>query len=43
MIDAYAVRRDFQVIQTDLTDQRLFPFMFTPGADDLHNHIVEQG
>ena len=36
MIDADAVGGDFPVVQTDLTDQRLLPFVFAPRTDDFH-------
>lgn len=37
MVDTNAVRSNFDVIETDLTDQRLFPFSLTPGTNDFHN------
>ena len=36
MIETDTMRRDVDVIEADLGDQRLLPFVFTPGADDLH-------
>ena len=38
MIEANAVGRDFDIKETDLTNQRLLSFVFTPGADDLHTY-----
>ena len=36
MIETDPMRRDVDVIEADLGDQRLLPFVLTPGADDLH-------
>jgi hypothetical protein len=40
MIHTDAVGRDFNVIETELANQRLFPFVFTPGADNLHRETA---
>jgi hypothetical protein len=42
MIEADPMRRQVDVIEADLTDQRLFAFVFTPGADDFHAQLSEQ-
>ena len=42
MVETNAVRRHVEVIQADLTDQRLLPFIFTPRANDFHMTLTEQ-
>jgi len=37
MVDTNSVRGDFDVVEADLTDQRLLPFSLTPGTNDFHN------
>lgn len=44
MIGTDSVRGDFHVKEADFTNQRLLPFVFTPGADDFHSdEVIEQG
>lgn len=42
MINTNAVRGDLHVIEADFTNQRLRALIFTPGANDFHNHVTEQ-
>jgi len=42
MIDADPMGGEFHVKEADLTDQRLLPFIFTPGANDFHDRVNEQ-
>ena len=42
MVKTNAVRGHFHVKEADLADQRLFSFVFTPGADDFHTNLLEQ-
>lgn len=37
MIGTDSMRGDFHVKEADFTNQRLLPFVFTPGANDFHN------
>ena len=42
VIDTNPVGRHVEVIEADRADQRLLPFIFTPGANDFHTIPNEQ-
>ena len=42
MIGTDSMRGDFHVKEADFTNQRLLPFVFTPGADDFHNAFSDR-
>jgi hypothetical protein len=42
MVETNPVGRCVEVVQADLTDQRFFPLIFTPGADNFHTRLNEQ-
>ena len=37
MIDTNAMGSEFNVKETDFTNQRFLPFIFAPGANNFHN------
>jgi len=43
MVEANSVGRHVEVIETHLADERLLPFIFTPGANDFHAKLNQQG
>ena len=43
VVHANPVGRHIEVVEADLPDQRLPPFIFTPGANDFHTTLNEQG
>jgi hypothetical protein len=42
MINANAVTGHLPVEQSDFTNQRFLPFIFTPCTDDSHDEVTEQ-
>lgn len=40
MIITNAMGGLWPVVQSDFTNERLFPFLFTPGTDDFHDDVV---